>query len=94
MGLKKTYKQVSLFQLDANLIEGEPYNRLAEKKTTNKQRNPENLGNRFQKPAKANGICVCPVRSSQTHRFFCAPHLPVKKQKLHSLTLNTNYIFS
>ena len=52
--------------MDANLIEGEPYNRLARK---NKRRRKcgatkfkylGNVGNQFQKPAKTNSVSVGP----------------------------------
>ena len=71
MGLKKTYKQVSLFQLDANLIEGEPYNRLARKnkRRLNVARQNSNISEMwetgFKKPQRRTASVWGPV---QCHR--------------------------
>ena len=60
-----------LVQLDANLIEEEPYNRLAPKikddrSGVTKFKYIRNVGNRFLSPPK----CVGPGPVSSTHRFF------------------------
>ena len=84
MGLKKTYKQVSLFQLDANLIEGEPYNRLARKnkRRLNVARQNSNISEMwetgFQNPQTLSvlGLVWC-----HRHTDFFAPSLPPVGQK-------------
>ena len=76
----------SLLQLDANLIEEEPYNRLTQKnkRRLNEVQQNSNISEMwetgFQKPAKTNSISVGPSPVSTTHRFFRArPPTPGSK---------------
>ena len=72
--------------MDANLIEGEPYNRLARK---NKRRRKcgatkfkylGNVGNQFQKPAKTNSVSVGP---GPVDDFFASlAYLSPKQEKI------------
>ena len=55
-----------------------------------------NVGNRFQKPAKANAVSVGPGPVSLTHRFFRPSHPPVgQKTSLvnfkNKITTSANY---
>ena len=57
----------------------------------------ENLGNRFTKPAKLNGISEGPTLVSLTHIFFVPTHPPTRGSKTslvyfkHKVTTSANY---
>ena len=73
----KVFWILLLFQLDANLIEGEPYNRLAQK---NKRRQ---IYRKYGKPVfKARQNSVGPGPVSSTHRFFSRWFLAPKEVKI------------
>ena len=84
----------SLLQLDANLIEGEPYNRLAQLKIKDdssgatKFKYTGNTGNQSSKPAKTNGVSEAQSGVIDTQIFSRPPTHPWVKKR-HSLTLNT-----
>ena len=82
----------SLLQLDANLIEGEPYNHLAWKNKrqsgATKFKYIRNVGNRFQNLPKQTASLWIQVQCGQ-HRDFLRPPAHLWAKKHHLLTLNT-----
>ena len=94
---------ISLLQLDANLVEGELYNRLARKK----HKDYQSVASKFKLLRKC-GKPVSKTRQDQqrqcgpgsvssTHRIFFAPTHPPKGQKTslvnfkHKITTSANY---
>ena len=74
---------LSLLQLDVNLIEGEPYNRLTQKTKMTESRMTIfkfslNLGNGIRNPTKTNGISGGPSLVSITHNFCSLTNPPAQ----------------
>ena len=92
----------SLLQLDANLIEGEPYNHLAWKnkrqlKWRDKIQIYQKCGKPISKPAKTNSVTVDPSPVWSTQRFFAPARPPVgQKTSLvnfkHKINTSANYM--
>ena len=85
----------SLLQLDANLIEGEPYNRLTQLKNKRrlKWRDKIQIYQKYGKPVfkarQKQTASVGPSPVSSTPRLFSRPPTHPWVKKRHSLTLNT-----
>ena len=87
-------KYLHLVQFDANLIEGEPYNRLTQKikwdwSGPTNFKYTRNTGNRFESPPKQTVSVWGPVLFCRHTDFFSCPPTHPWVKKCHSLTFNT-----